>query len=75
MRIANIKITNMVGLNLDWPLPAVAIIQAKNEGGKTSFIDCLWWPFKNGHDDDMITVGEEQGEIILAGAPAVDRPR
>jgi hypothetical protein len=66
MILTHISITNMAGFGTcEFSLPTVAIVQGKNRAGKTALARCIKYCFDQGHDEDLLTVGEEDGEIIV----------
>lgn len=66
MRLENISITNCAGFgSREFALPAVALVQGKNRAGKSALAACLKYPFEGGHDEAMLTVGEDKGEIVI----------
>ena len=65
MTITHIKLTNFRGLApSDQDLPAICLVQGKNEDGKSGFLDSILYLFEKGHDDDNITVGAEKAEVV-----------
>lgn len=65
MTIKHIKLTNIRGLlPIDQDLPAICFIQGANEQGKTAFISSILYLWEKGHDDAMITIGADKGEIV-----------
>ena len=66
MRVSSIQINNLRGFTeLKADLPAVSLIQGGNGEGKSSFIKCVIYPFETRHDDEMISKGQDSGEVIL----------
>jgi hypothetical protein len=66
MRLTNISITNCAGFDsVNYSLPAIALVQGANRAGKSALAACIKYPLQGGHDPDMLTPGQDQGEIIL----------
>lgn len=69
MTITHHKITNIRGIApMDQDLPAICLVQGKNEQGKSGFIDSILYHWENGHDDQMITIGADKAEIVTTMA-------
>lgn len=65
MIITHIRITNFRGLTpVDQDLPAICLVQGKNELGKTAFLEAILYLWEDGHDDANITTGADKAEII-----------
>ena len=65
MTIKHIKLTNFCGLSpIDQDLPAICLVQGKNEEGKSSFLRSILYLWEKGHDDANITVGADKAEIV-----------
>ena len=66
MRLTNISITSCAGFDsVNYSLPAIALVQGANRAGKSALAACIKYPLQSGHDPDMLTPGQDQGEIIL----------
>jgi hypothetical protein len=66
MRLTNISITNCAGFDsVNYSLPAIALVQGANRAGKSALAACIKYPLQSGHDPDMLTPNQDQGEIIL----------
>jgi hypothetical protein len=65
MLMTNIKIKGCAAFaqEVNFPLSAIVAIQGKNRQGKSALIACLTYPFRQGHDPDM--VNGESGEIVV----------
>lgn len=66
MRLASISIANCAGFeSVNYSLPAIALVQGANRAGKSALAACIKYPLQSGHDPDILTPGQDQGEIIL----------
>ena len=66
MRLTQISITNCAGFDsVNYSLPAIALVQGANRAGKSALAACIKYPLQSGHDPDMLTPNQDQGEIIL----------
>lgn len=65
--IKHISITNMAKFEgvVEFELPAIALINGKNQAGKTSLINCIQYIAAQGHDPEIVHGDAEFGEIIV----------
>lgn len=66
MKIARVKITNLLGIReLEFEAGQFTEISGRNGSGKTSVLTAIKNVLEGGHDATLIRKGEERGEIVL----------
>lgn len=66
MKIARVKITNLLGIkDLEFDAGQFTEISGRNGTGKTSVLTAIKNVLEGGHDATLIRRGEEKGEVVL----------
>lgn len=66
MRVAKIKITNILGIEeLEIDPGAITVLEGRNGVGKTSTIEAIRSVVEGGHDGTLLRNGADVGEVVL----------